>query len=163
MAPLTGLSGLQCLRLSVPFWDCSWGWLRQLLRLTSILLSDCGMLIVCVSCVLAVATHPAPGQRGQAQPSQWLDAGELGWLYVYTGMGVERFDFKELAYLTVLKEATIRCAIMFHDMPAHQHTLTSLRATVVGTATALCTATGWITTETCHRLRASRPCAGIAS
>jgi hypothetical protein len=53
-------------------------------------------------------------------------------LAVCTGMGVERFDFKELAYLTVLKEATIRCAIMFHDVPAHQLTLTSLRATVVG-------------------------------
>jgi hypothetical protein len=46
MAPLTGLSSLQCLRLSVPFWDCSWGWLRQLLRLTSIIISDCGVLIV---------------------------------------------------------------------------------------------------------------------
>jgi hypothetical protein len=83
MAPLTGLSGLQCLRLSVPFWDCSWGWLRQLLRLTTILISDCGMLIVCVSCVPAVATHPTPGQRGQAQPSQWLHAGKLGCVHRY--------------------------------------------------------------------------------
>lgn len=56
-------------------------------------------------------------------------------LAVCTGMGVERFDFKELACLAVLKEATIRCAIMFHDMPAHQHTPTTLRATLVGTAT----------------------------
>lgn len=55
-------------------------------------------------------------------------------LAVCTGMGVERFNFKELAYLTVLKEATIRCAIMFHNMPAHQHTLTSLRVAVAGTA-----------------------------
>ena len=63
MAPLTGLSGLRCLRLSLPFWDCSWGWLRQLLRLTSVHISDCGMLIVCVLCMRAVATDPAPGQR----------------------------------------------------------------------------------------------------
>jgi hypothetical protein len=88
---------------------------------------------------------------------------------VCTGMGIERFNFEELAYLTVLKEATIRCAIMFHDMPAHHHTLTSItqgyrcRHSYPESQQTLCTATGWIMTETCHRLRASRPCAGIAS
>ena len=42
MAPLTGLSNLQGLRLSLPFRRCSWEWLHQLLRLTSIYISDCG-------------------------------------------------------------------------------------------------------------------------
>jgi hypothetical protein len=44
IAPLAGLSGLQSLRLSLPFRDCTWDWLQQLLRLTSLYLSDCGEL-----------------------------------------------------------------------------------------------------------------------
>lgn len=57
MAPLTGLSHLQCLRVSLPFWRSSWGWLQQLLRLTSLHISDGGKLVgTCLSDMLYAST-----------------------------------------------------------------------------------------------------------
>jgi hypothetical protein len=124
MAPLTGLSNLQCLRLSLPFWSCSWGWLQKLLRLTSLHISDGGKLawhlsfrhVECFSSISGkVIVSPVTSWQCGNMPTSLA-------VSVCTGWGSERFELKWLAHLTALKEATVRCLVI-SDAPVYQQAL----------------------------------------
>jgi hypothetical protein len=117
LTPLAGLSSLQCLRLSLSSWRLpadGWGWLQKLLRLTCLHLSSPGTLrfVLAASDCIMQCGHTLVG------------------LSVCAGLLSPIFDFEALGHLTMLEEASIRCAAA---AVTHRHAWICLLSLVVHT------------------------------